>query len=295
MAPRKVSDRVVVVGNCQATAIEIMLNTNERFVERFELISFPPVHEIQPELVPRLHEAVESADLVVPQRIEEGYRDGLGLGTETLARLAKTAAVVRWPSVYWAGYFKDLFYLRDGEGQPVVDGPFDYHDRAILRAFAEGRDASATIALLADAERPSTAPEWANAATAELAARGEDCDVDVAPFIEARFREQLLFFTMNHPANALLAFIAQRITELAGIPGRVEAARLPGELLGSTFYPLHANDVRSLELTFGAAWQAGNRTFRIRGVEQTSERAIEAFFAYYSEHSGLVEPNLEAS
>jgi hypothetical protein len=286
-----VKDRAVVVGNCQATGIEMMLATNPEFNERFEIVSFPPVHEIPEALVAELHAAIEGAKLVVPQRVEEGYRDGLGLGTETIARLAGGATVVRWPSVYWAGYFPDLFYLRDETGQPVVDGPFDYHDRGILHAYLEGLDIPATEAGLADPDRPSGAAAWAERSTAELASRGQDCDVDVAPFIRSGFRERLLFFTMNHPANDILAFIAQRVTELAGIPGRVDSSAFVGELLGSTFYPLHVNHVRALGLAFGERWQAGRSSFRIRGVDQPAAQAIESFFGYYRANPALAELN----
>jgi Polysaccharide biosynthesis enzyme WcbI len=287
-------ERAVVVGNCQAKALELMLTTNDAFASRFELASFPAVHEIPDAMVPQLHAAVAEATLVVPQRVDEGYREGIGLGTETLARIAGTAHVLCWPSVFWAGYVPDLFYLRDEHGRPVVDGPFDYHDRTILRAYVAGADAAATCDLLADPEQPSDAEEWARRATAELESRGRGCEIDVASFIVERFRDELLFFTMNHPANRLLAHMAQQILERLGLPGAVDPARLgPAELLGSTFYPLHASHVRALGLRFGAACQAGTAPFRIRGVSHAAPEAVERFFDYYAAHPRLVELNVQ--
>ncbi|HTC58547.1 MAG TPA: WcbI family polysaccharide biosynthesis putative acetyltransferase, partial [Solirubrobacteraceae bacterium] len=230
-------DRVVVVGNCQAKALEMMLATNEEFTKRFEFVSFPAVHEILAETVPELHAAVADAAVVIPQKIDDGYRDGIGLGTETLAGIAEKATVVRWPSVYWAGYFPDLFYLRDELERPVVDGPFDYHDRSILQAYASGLDIAATCRFLQDPDQPSDALAWAANATAELDVRGQDCEVKVTSFIASRFRDELLFFTMNHPANSLLGFMAQQIVDLTGIPGRIDYSRIPDEILGPTFYP----------------------------------------------------------
>jgi hypothetical protein len=284
-------ERAVVVGNCQASALELMLDTHEAFTQCFELVRFPPVHELPAEQVPALHDAVANAAVVIPQRIDEGYRDGVGLGTETLARIAG-GEVVRWPSVYWAGYVPDLFYLRDAERAPVLDGPFDYHDRSILRAYASGLDIEAACARLQDAEMPSDAESWAAHATAELEIRGEDCDVDVAPFISSRFREELLFYTMNHPTNRLLAFIAQQIVGLLGLAGDVRPALMPGEVLGSTFYPLHANHVRALGLRFGDELGAGRTPFRIRGDSYEPARAVQMFYDYYDEWPELVELNL---
>ncbi len=286
-------DRVVVVGNCQAAALELMLSTNEEFTKRFEFVRFPPVHEIPEAMVPELHRAVADAALVIPQRVDEGYRDGLGLGTETLARIAGTATVVRWPSVYWAGYFPDLFYMRDAAGQPVVEGPFDYHDRTILQAYSAGREVAEVCRLLEDPDRPSDAVAWAANSTAELEIRGRDCDVNITSFIASTFKDELLFFSMNHPSNRLLGLVAQQITELIGIPGGIDHRRIPHELLGSTFYPLHANHVRALELRFGAGVTAGSTPFKIRGVEYAATQAVQAFFDYYASHPQLVELNRE--
>jgi len=270
-----------------------MLSTNEEFTKRFEFVSFPAVHEIPEAMVPELHRAVADAAVVIPQRVQEDYRDGIGLGTETLARIAGSAIVVRWPSVYWAGYFPDLFYLRDAEGQPVVDGPFDYHDRTIMEAYNSGIDVLGVCRLLADPERPSDAQAWAANATAELDIRGRDCEVQVARFIASTFREDLLFFSMNHPANRLLGLMAQQITEFIGIPGGIDHRRLPNEVLGSTFYPLHANHVRALGLEFGVELIVGSAAFKIRGSTYGPTEAVGAFFDYYTAHPELVELNVD--
>jgi hypothetical protein len=286
--------KVVIIGNCQAGALEIMLKTNDTFTDRFEFVSFSPVHEIPDDVIPKLHQAVADADVVIPQRVEESYRNGIGLGTETLAAIAGTAEVVRWPSVYWAGYFPDLFYLRNAAGEPVVDCAFDYHDRLILQAYADGLDADEVCRLVEDSGRPSNAEVWAKNATAELGLRGKDCEVQVTSFIESRFRDELLFFTMNHPANVLLGFIAQQITDILGIPERIDHRRLPDEVLGPTFFPLHANHVRALELKFGSEFGAGHIPFRSHWITYEPREAVQIFFDYYARHPQLVELNLDS-
>jgi len=286
-------ERAVIVGNCQAPGIEIMLRANEAFSSRFELVSFPPVHEIDPAQVPELHRAVASAAVVVAQRVDEGYRDGIGLGTETLAAIAASATFVRWPSVYWAGYSPDLSYLRDSAGRAVVDGPFDYHDRTILDAYAAGTPVAEVCRLLADPERDSDAEAGAADATAALELVSRECDVDVVPFIASRFRDELLFFTMNHPTNSLLADIAQQIAGLIGVGGRIDHTRVPDGMLGSNFYPLHANHARALALRFADAGAFARTPFTIRGVAYEPIDAVQAFFDYYAANGDLVELNLD--
>lgn len=285
-------ERVVIVGNCQASALEIMLRTNAYFTSHFELVSFPPVHEISEAMIPDLHEAVSHAAIVMPQRVDDAYRGGIGLGTKALMALARSAIVVRWPSVYWAGYFPDLFYLRDAEGRPIVDCAFDYHDRTILEGYAAGLDAKEVCSRLEDPDRPSQAKAWAEQATAELSIRGEDCDVQIASFIASRFQHELLFFSMNHPSNVLLGKIATDIMELLGIPGGVDHRQVPAEILGGTFFPLHANDVRALQLEFAANFVAGHTPFRFRWAEHEPSEAVQMFFEYYDAHPELVTFNL---
>jgi len=288
-------ERAVVVGNCQASALELMLGTSEAFSERFELVRFPPVHEFPAELVPVLHHAVADAAVVIAQRVDDDYRDGLGLGTGTLARIAK-GTVIRWPSVYWAGYFPDLFYLRDADGAPVLDGPFDYHDREILRAYTSGIEVESACERLEDADLPSTAEDCAARATAELELRGQDCDVDVAPFIASQFRDELLFYTMNHPTNRLLAFLAEQIAAQLGLSHDLDPARMPGEVLGSSFYPLHANHVRALGLRFAPELIAGRTIpFKIRDELYPPSDAVRIFYEYYDAHPDLVAVNIDAA
>ncbi len=285
----------MIVGNCQAPGLEIMLRANEAFSARFELVSFPPVHEIDPLQVPELHRAVAAAAVVVSQRVDEGYRDGIGLGTETLAAIAARAAFLRWPSVYWAGYFPDLFYLRDGAGRPVLDGPFDYHDRAILEGYAAGTPVTEVCRLLADPARHSDAQARAADATAHLELVSRDCDVDVVSFISSRFRDELLFFTMNHPTNRLLAHIAQQIADLIGVGGSIDHSGVPDDMLGANFYPLHANHARALALRFADERAFARIPFTIRGVAYEPIDAVQAFFDYYAANRDLVEINLDAT
>jgi hypothetical protein len=195
--------RAIVFGNCQAKALEHVLSAYTPFARRFTTTAFPPVHEIQPDTIAKVHASAERCDLLVVQRISEGYR-GLGVGTNTLISLARRATCVRWPDAYWSGYFPDQFYLRDSHGKAVVNGPFDYHDRAILNAFASGLGVNQTVERLADSEQPLRAEEWTALATESLRTRELECDATISAFVASNFDRGLLFFTINHPTNIVL-------------------------------------------------------------------------------------------
>jgi Polysaccharide biosynthesis enzyme WcbI len=295
-------ERAVVIGNCQAGVLELALRSNRAFRSRFELASFPPVHLIPEDAIPTLHEAVRSAGLVATQLVDEDYRGGIGLGTETIASLAANAAVVRWPNIYWDGYFPDLCYLYDAAGIHMLDGPSHYHDRVIMTAFCEGLSVAAACDLLADAERPSDASSSAVRSVAELRRREQRCDVQVSEFIAVRYPKELLFFTMNHPTNRMIGFVAERILACIGIDaeisprkvGRSRRRPIRGyEILGETFYPLHANHACALRLEFAERLVAGSCDYKLGGRELKPEDAVGAFFDYYKRNKRVVELNLQ--
>lgn len=295
--------RAIVIGNCQAKALETVLGASRAFVARFELLSFPAVHEIPETMIPALHDAIASASLVVPQLVDENYRDGIGLGTETLASLAVDATVVRWPNLYWGGYFPDLGYLRDHEGKPILDGPEHYHDRVVLNAFAEGISAANACELLSDPSVRSSAPSAAAAATGELRRREELCDVKVASFIEDKYRSDLLFFTINHPSNSMLGYLGERILERAGVEGNIDYSKIRArrwprrrhEILGETFFPLHASHARALGLEIRNELVAGRGRYRIRGRTLKPIDVVQAYFDYYKAHPDVVRQNVQPS
>jgi hypothetical protein len=266
-------------------ALEHVLKASDGFSKRFKVRTFPPVHEITREKVVKLHASLGQCDLVIAQRVSESYR-GLGVGTKTLASMAPKATLVRWPDAYWGGYFPDLFYLRDAAGQSVVNGPFDYHDRGILHAFVSGWGVDETIQRLRDPDQPLTAEEWVRDARENLQIREHECDIAISPFVESAFDSALLFFTMNHPANIVLKYMAEQVLELIGLPNELPARKRLPERLCATFYPIHANHHRALGLQFVTP-----DTYKIRGASYDPRRAVKAFFSYYKAHPELVSLN----
>jgi hypothetical protein len=285
-------EQAVIIGNCQARALEEVLKASRPFSKRYTFARFPAVHEIPETMIEELHKVVSTASVVVLQRVDDGYRDGIGLGTDTLAALAVNANVIRWPNLYWGGYFPDLCYLRNAAGAPVHGGPSDYHDRVILDAFLAGVSVQETWRYITDPNRPSEAATWAQKATEALQRYEADCDIHVTPYIKANHRRELLFFTMNHPSDRMLCFLAEQITERLGIDELRyrRPLRRRHDLLGRTFYPLHANHSRALGLQLERR-VAGNCPYIFRGAKMDPIKAVQWFFNYYGVNRELVELN----
>ena len=127
-------DRVVVVGNCQAKALEMMLATNEEFAKRFEFVSFPAVHEIPGEIVPRVAPARSPMLLWL---FFSAFEDRLPRWDRSRHRDARDHCGYRPPlcagrACIGPATSRISFICAMQREQPVVDGPFDYHDRTIL-------------------------------------------------------------------------------------------------------------------------------------------------------------------
>jgi hypothetical protein len=206
-------------------------------------------------MVSEVHNAVARADVALLQRIDEGYREGLGLGTDTLARIAGNALVVRWPSLYWADYVRDLFYLRDSSGQPVTDGPLTPRPCGLGRLRSRSRCGE----YLSSARRPGT-----SFGCSCLGGKSDRRDRDQGTGLRhqrrvahrIRVQGETLFFTMNHPTNRVLSYVAQQIVDsIALLDVSIRAAWLARSLGRPS--TLHANHVRALGLTFWPESGAG--------------------------------------
>lgn len=193
----------VVIGNCQAESLRIVLDAPERSTVRV-----PPVHELDPGEAGRLHEVVARAAFVAVHPIRDDYHS-LPLGTRQLAASAAPGVpVVTFPSVRFAGLHPFQAALRVagvGEEPPLVA----YHD---VRILAEASGLAVAPALSAADVRAV-----ADDSLAELRRRERVLDVAASDLLIPV--ETDLMRTVNHPGNALWMPLAQRLLERLGLPG----------------------------------------------------------------------------
>ncbi|MFS0712401.1 WcbI family polysaccharide biosynthesis putative acetyltransferase [Microbacterium sp. 2P01SA-2] len=193
----------LVVGNCQAESMRIVLDAADR-----PTVRVPPVHEMDAADVARLHELLPRAAFLVAQPVRDDYH-GLRLGTRQLAAsLGPSARLVTFPVVRYAGLhpFQAALHV-DGidEVPPIVA----YHDIRTL----------ATAAGLPTAPRldPRTVRHIESDSLAELRRREESIDVAVSDLLRPASAE--LMRTVNHPGNSVWLPLAERVLAALGLPG----------------------------------------------------------------------------
>lgn len=257
----------VVVGNCQAESLRIVLDAPDR---RF--VRVPPVHEMTAEEATKLHEIISDAAYVVTQPIRTDYR-GLPLGTGQLAQ-ATSAVTLTVPSVRFAGLQPFQAAIRVpgvDEDPPIVA----YHD---IRTLAEAGGIATRAALAPDDVRGV-----ARDSLVELRAREERIDVPVSDLYYTLTAEHAR--TVNHPGNAIWLPLGARVLEALGLQGPVHDPGRP--LLASVRSPLLPDVVEAWSLP-----EEPRTHWLVEGRPVDDAEVREAHRRWYAGHPAFVDAAL---
>lgn len=265
---------IAVMGNCQAESLRILLNSSG-LVDSFRI---PPVHEFTGEDVDLLRGILARADVLVTQPIRDDYR-GLPLGTAQLAELLPPGAhTVTYPTLRWDGLMPYHAIVRDpadpSRNPPVVP----YHDLRILAAAARGLDRPVETRPSEEALRAA-----AGLSIGQLRAREErHGTVTVSDVLETA----PVWHTINHPSNATLAALAQRVLDEIA-PGGDVTAPADREMLGGLSAPVDPRAARALgvDVEGRGQWCAG-------GNPVDPELLVRGQLEFYRRHPGVVEAGM---
>ena len=127
--------RVVVVGNCQAESLRIVLNSSEP-IDSFRI---PPIHEWTQEDMPFVHHALRWANVLVSQPVRDNYR-GLPCGTAQLEKMLRAqimdnegeAQVIRFPVLRFSALNPAWVIVRSPADTSLNPPIVPYHDITIL-------------------------------------------------------------------------------------------------------------------------------------------------------------------
>jgi len=255
----------LVVGNCQAEALRIVLDA---VVDRpYRTVRMPPVHELGPADLPHLARVLAETAVLLCQPIRAGYR-GLPIGTADLTvALPPAATTIRWPVLRYAGLYPFQVIVRDPADRAATPPAVPYHDlgpggeRDVDDWDVDDWDVDDwDVEVSAEQIRGV-----GDASLAELCFReNRDTDVGVSDAISAFGAAAA--HTINHPGNPVLVELANRILTLRGVSARaVDPQR---DLLSSVYAPLEGRVLSALDLTAPVrpAWRLGDRELSTRSV-----------------------------
>jgi hypothetical protein len=261
----------VVYGNCQAPALRAMLASSPSLSSEYAFAPIPPCNELTARDAGRLRRLLGRARLFVAQPVREGYR-GLGLGMEELAaNLPAGAESVSWPILYYRGLFPFQVYVSEYQDQPMP--VTTYHDLRFLHCASQGFGLERAAVWLRGYEAPRKA---LRAVAAESIAELERRERELGVRASDRAARPGALHTINHPANELLAAVAERVQAVLGTPA--DAPLQAEELLGELRTPLEPPVVEALGLdaTPATTWTANGRPY---GLEELLAAHLEAYTA----------------
>ncbi len=261
----------LVVGNCQAESLRIMLDG-----AGLRTVRTPPVHELTPDDLQYLDGWLARTTLLITQPIRDNYR-GLPLGLAQLGvRLGAGARAVRVPVLRFAGLYPAHAIIRPPSDPGLAPPVVAYHD---LRVLAEA--ARLTVRPRLD---PATVRAIAEHSLTQLRLREAAHDtVVVSDLFAAPSFAQMR--TLNHPGNAVWSALAARVRWALGLP---EHAVDPGRpLLDSVHAPREAVVIEAFDL------DEVERPHWIIGGEAVETGAVrEAHLAWYAAHPDAVRAGL---
>lgn len=265
---------LTVIGNCQAESTRrLLMSTGEFASERIA-----PIHEVGPADMDWLTELLARTDVLVTQPIRDNYR-GVPVGTsQLLTYLPRGARHVVVPVLRFDGLMPYQAIIRNpadtSENPPVVP----YHDLRILAAAARGLDAPVETHPPAEALVRAAVMSVDQIRTRERAHNA----VAVSDFLETN----PVWHTVNHPNNATLGVLAQRVLDALGVPA---APTLPDyEMLGQLDAPIDQDAARALGTS-----APGRDEWRDRTTGPIDQGEItRAHLEHYRDRPGLVEHGL---
>jgi hypothetical protein len=261
----------LVVGNCQAESLRIMLDGGG-----LRTVRMPAVHEIVTGDLPHLDRWLARAALLISQPVHDDYH-GLPLGTAQLtARLGGGARTVRVPVIRFAGLYPAHAIVRPPSDPSLVPPVVEYHD---LRILAEAAGLPALPRLDAATVRAIAAHSLDQLRRREVA-HGTVVVSDL--FATPSFA---LMRTLNHPGNPVFAALAARVRSALDRP---EHAADPGRpLLDAVHAPREAAVIEAWGL------DEQERPHWIVGGEPVEPAAVRAaHLAWYAAHPDAVRAGL---
>lgn len=267
--PRTGSRVGLVVGNCQAESLRIMLEGDD-----LTLIRMPAVHELAATDIPHLERWLDRIDVLVSQPIRDDYHS-LPLGLRQLTARASKAVTIAVPVIRYAGLYPYQVIVRPPSDASLVPPLIEYHDLRLL-ARAAGR-----------ALRPASTSgvrAIASHSMRELRRREEAFEtVIVSDLFEKPTFD--LARTINHPGNPIWHALALRVRDVLALAAEVRDPDRP--LLNTVHAPRESAvmDAWGLDGEPTDHWLVGG--------EQLSTGEVDAaHLAWYADHPDIVAAGL---
>lgn len=262
---------VLVVGNCQAESLRLMLDGGG-----LRTVRMPAVHELVAADLPHLARWMSRTDLLITQPIRDDYH-GLPIGSAQLAgRLRPGTPVLRVPVIRFAGLYPAHAIVRPPSDPSLVPPVVAYHDLRVLAEAAGLRSRSRLGVPMVRA--------IAEHSLGQLRDReGRHGTVVVSDLFETPSFAHMR--TLNHPGNPVWTALAARVRAALGLREHVVDPGRP--LLDSVHAPREAAVIEAWDTGEPECphWVVGGRVVETGAVR-------EAHLVWYRRYPDAVRAGL---
>ncbi len=205
---------LAVYGNCQIMSINSILRSSKKLMDRYIILSFPPVQSFDNE--EKLYgvdaKIMEQIDVFMYQLVSRTNKFSEKLATDCLTKnLNHNVKTCIIPNVYFTGYFPQYVANRFNPIDYYVNGPFPYGDKNIEEMWAD-KSAEEISELLKNDDFYSKDEVLDNveASFGELEKREKDCNVIISDYLRKNYKYKRCFYSTNHVSNFVLLELLQR-------------------------------------------------------------------------------------
>lgn len=271
--------KLLILANCQSAALASILEKviGADGLPVFSIIPIKPTYELTVEDCPYLEQCLQQCDVLLYQP-HVGADGGWRTSDQWLEQT--TAKAFSFQSLYFSAYNPELTYLRDKINRHLNEGFVDYHDKRIVKLFLAGYSNKEITSsyqeiqpFLADVES-FYQETLAEMKTRELEQR---LNIKVSSFVEQNFRTTRLFYTYNHPANAVLYEVIRQLLLLLG-QDELVVPKIKQELLRFDVFPIADKVREGLCLTFNT-----DDSYLVQGKKYTRQELVARYIAIYKE------------
>lgn len=207
-------------GNCQTGLLEKYLSANKEFVANYIYMELPRICSISASSEKLYDIALRCADLCISQPISSNNRFSAKLSTLYIKEhLQQNAKLIIIPKLHFTGYFPQFKKAQDSAvvlGRAPV---FAYGDKFIDELFAQGKsyEEIKDVILSPDFLSSEEFNKYFDEQLAQYKKEEDDCDVKLYDYIKKNCRKSILWYSFNHPVNAVIKELAVRTLMCIGL------------------------------------------------------------------------------
>lgn len=223
---------ILFYGNCQISAIQLILNLNPFEYNIIVIECFSTnVTEIE------MYNCIKQSDFIITQLVNENYRDKSYLSTKyILDQCNPTCNIILIDNCYFDFYYFDTT-IKPLNNDTLLWHPCLYHYTSLIECYKNNISANDYIEQYINNyyyKNKDQLEDLANTSILELRSRYDrmlqykyeyssyniQC-ISVADYIQQNYKDKLLFYSVNHPTKDVLQYICENIIYIWNIPNNI--------------------------------------------------------------------------